>query len=273
MKFDMGRAWDDTTSLLSANRTLLSIVAGVFFFLPYAALMMFLPQQMAALQNPASDDPEAMGEAMMAFYADYWWVFLVLGLIQAVGMLALLYLLSDRSRPTLGEALSHGAKYLLTYIGAQILQGIAFVVLVMIPFVIAQAGSVTAAVLVGFVVALVCIYVFVKFSLSTPVIAIESQGNPLTALKRSWVLTKGNSLRIFLFYVLLFIAMMVLSIVLSFIVGIVFAIGGEQLALIGNGLFSGFINALLVTVFAAVLAAIYKQLAGPSTAAVTETFE
>lgn len=273
MKFDMGRAWNDTTRLLSANRSLLSIVAGVFFFLPYAALMMFLPQQMAAFQAPAGADPEAMGEAMMGFYADYWWVFVVVGLIQAVGIIALLYLLSDRRRPTLGEALGQGLKYLLTYIGAQLLQGLAIAVLFAIPFVIAHAGSTTVAVLLGLALLVAAIYLFTKFSLSTPVIAIESQGNPLTALSRSWSLTKGNSLRIFLFYLLLFIAMMVASMVLSVIVGLVFAIGGAEVAMIGNGLFSGLVNALLVTVFAAVLAAVYQQLAGPSTEAYENTFE
>lgn len=273
MKFDMGRAWNEATNLLSANRSLLAVVAGVFFFLPYAALMMFLPKQMAALQGPTSGNPEAMTEAMMSLYADIWWIFLVIGLIQAVGMIALLYLLSDRTRPTLGEALKHGFKYLLTYIGAQILQGILFLVLAVIPFVVAQAGSVTAAVLLGILVAVAFAYLFTKLSLSLPIIAIESQGNPLTALTRSWALTKGNSVRIFLFYVLLFIAMMVISAVLSFIIGIVFAIGGTEIAMIGNGLFSGLVNAVVVTVFAAVLAAVYRQLAGPSAEAVSEAFE
>lgn len=273
MKFDMGRAWNETTNLLSANRSLLAVVAGVFFFLPYAAVMMFLPQQMAALQAPTTGNPEAMGEAMMSLYASIWWVFVLIGLIQAVGMLALLYLLSDRTRPTLGEALRHGFKYLLTYIGAQILQGLLFLVLILIPFLAAHAGSVTVAVLLGILIAVVFVYLFTKLSLSTPVIAIESQANPLTALTRSWSLTKGNSVRIFLFYLLLFIAMMVISTVLSFIVGIVFAIGGTEIAMIGNGLFSGLVNAVIVTVFAAVLAAVYRQLAGPSAEAVSEAFE
>ena len=273
MKFDMGRAWNEATNLLSANRSLLVVVAGVFFFLPYAALMMFLPQQMAALQAPTSGNPEAMSEALLSIYASIWWVFLLIGLVQAVGMLALLYLLSDRARPTLGEALKHGFKYLLTYIGAQILQGILFLVLILIPFVAAHAGAVTVAVILGILILVAFVYLFTKLSLSIPVIAIESQGNPLTALTRSWSLTKGNSLRIFLFYLLLFIAMLVISAVFSFIVGIVFAIGGGQIAMIGNGLSSGLINAVMVTVFAAVLAAVYRQLAGPSAQAVSEAFE
>ena len=45
----------------------------------------------------------------------------------------------------------------------------------------------------------VMIYLFIKFALTAPVIAIEGERNPIKALARSWKLTKGNSFRIVLF--------------------------------------------------------------------------
>ena len=38
MKFDLDTAWKDTMGLLTRNLGLLAVVAGVFFFLPYAGL-------------------------------------------------------------------------------------------------------------------------------------------------------------------------------------------------------------------------------------------
>ena len=37
MKFDMGKAWNDTVAILSANREVLLVLAGVFFLLPALA--------------------------------------------------------------------------------------------------------------------------------------------------------------------------------------------------------------------------------------------
>ena len=104
-------------------------------------------------------------------------------------------------------------------------------------------------------------------------IAIERETNPLTALGRSWRLTKGNSVRLFFFMVLLLIAIVVIGGVVSMVVGLVFALFGATAALIGQAIVSGLLNAIWVVLFLAVLAAIHHQLAGPSTETVRETFE
>lgn len=274
MKFDMGRAWNDAIALLTGNKDVVLVVAGVFFFLPYFALMLFIPQEMAALQDPgAQADPEKMMEMLSGFYASYWWAFVVLGLLQAVGMLGLMTLLTDRRRPTLGQALVMGMKYLLTYIGAQLLQGMLIGLLIVIPIgLAAAAGSVGLAVLLGLVAVIAAIYLFVKFSLSTPVIAVEQTANPISALGRSWQLTKGNSLRIFAFYALLFVAFMVVGGVISIVVGVVFALMGSEAAMIGNGFVSALMNAVYAALFAGILVGIHRQLAGDGTT-VSEAFE
>lgn len=275
MKFDMSAAWSEAMRLIAANRQVVAVVAGVFFFLPYLIFMLLFMNQMAALEaaQAGNPDPEAMGEAMMGFYGDIWWVVLLAAVVQGIGMLGLLALLTDRSRPTVGEALKTGAKLVLTYLGAQMLISVILGLLILVPIAVGTAASVTAGVLLGAAAAVVFVYLFIKFLLTPAVIAIERQANPLSALGRSWRLTSGNSLRIFLFVFLLFIAVAVVGGVFSMIAGLIFALGGPETSLIGQAVMSGLVNAVFYVIFLGVLAAIYRQLAGPSDAAVRETFD
>lgn len=274
MKFDMSAAWSEALRLISANRQVITIVAGVFFFLPYVAFMLLFANQMAALEGAqaSNPDPDAMGAAMMAFYGDVWWVILLFMVVQGIGMLGLLTLLTDRSRPTVGAALASGAKLFLPYFGAQLLMGVLFGLLLLVPIAVGAGVSVGAGVLLGIAAAVGFVYLFVKFLLTPAVIAIERQANPISALGRSWQLTKGNSLRIFLFIFLLFLAVMIVGGVFSMIIGLLFALAGAEAAVIGQALVSGLVNAVFYVIFLGVLAAIYRQLAGTSGEAVHETF-
>ncbi len=276
MKFDMSAAWSEAMRLIAANRDVVLIVAGVFFFLPYAAFAMIVGDQMTAIQAGASGgeaDPGAAMEAMMSFYGSIWWLVLLMTIIQALGMLGLLALLKDRSRPTVGQALALGAKSLLPYLVAQILVSLILVVIVMIPFAIGAGVSVAAGVIVGLVAFVAAVYLFTKFSLVPAVIVIDRILNPITALGRSWRLTKGNSFRLFLFYFLLVVAIMVVGIVISIVIGLVFALAGSEAALIGNALVAGLLNAVWATLLLAALAAAHRQLAGERPETVSETFE
>ena len=131
MKFDMSKAWSDATAMIGANAKTIAIVAGVFFFLPYLALMLLVPE-MGASGGMGGDtqDPDAAMNAVMGLYAQYWWVFVLLILLQAIGSLGLLALLTDRSRPTVGEALGVGMKALLPYIGTLIIMVVIVAVVV-----------------------------------------------------------------------------------------------------------------------------------------------
>jgi hypothetical protein len=276
MKFDMSAAWSEAMRLIAGNRDVVLIVAGVFFFLPYVGFTMLMGDRMAGLQASAESgntDPETAMAAMMSIYGSVWWVILLLTLLQGIGMLGLLALLKDRSRPTVGEALTIGVKSLLPYLAAQILAGLLMMILLVIPFVIGQAGSVGIAVLVGLIAFVAVIYLFTKFSLVPPVVVVDRVFNPLTALGRSWRLTKGNSFRLWLFYFLLIVAVIVVGMVLSIVVGLVFALAGPETALIGNALVAGLLNAAWATLFLAALAAAHRQLAGGTPEAVGETFE
>ena len=275
MKFDMTAAWSEAMRLVAANRQVIAVVAGVFFFLPYLAFMLIFMNQVAELEaaQAANSDPEAMGQAMMGFYGDIWWFVLLAMAIQGIGMLGLLTLLTDRSRPTVGEALKAGLRMFLPYFGAQLLLSVLFGLMILVPIAVGAGGSVAAGLLLGLIAAVLFCYLFTKFVLTPAVIAIERESNPLSALGRSWRLTKGNSLRIFLFIFLLFLAVGIVGGVVSMVIGLILALGGAQASLIGQAVVSGLINAVFYVIFLGVLAAIYRQLAGPSPETVRETFE
>ena len=273
-KLDMGKAWSTATEMIATNRDVMLIIVGVFVFLPNLALMLFMGDSAQALQAQAAGDPEQAMAAMTEFYSSIALPMIVISLVQAVGVMALLSLLNDARRPTVGEAIKIGLACLLPYIAVQLIQGLIFALLILIPVSIgAAAGSVAIGVLIGIVAVAAAVYIWIKFSLTAPVLAIEGVRNPLAALKRSWALTKGNSLLIFAFFLLLIGAFMIISVIVSMVFGVLFALMGGEVALIGNGIVSAAVNALLAMVMVAALAAIHRQLTGGSSEAVVEAFE
>ena len=272
MKFDMNLAWREASGMVSVNAQVLAIIAGVFFFLPSFAMALFAP-----MPEPTTGMDETQAMKMVgAYYSEAApWLILV-GIAQAIGVLALLALLTDRRRPTVGEALKSGAVSFLPYFAAQLLLGVAVALAFVVIIGAATAsGSVALAAILfplGFVG---LVYVMTKTSLTAPVIVIDGLRNPIRALSRSWNLTKGNSLRLFGFYFLVFLAFIVIMIVISMIVGLIstIALGAGMLSQIANGIMSGFAGALLVVYFVAIIASAHRQLSGSSPEAISQTFE
>lgn len=266
MKLDLSAAWDGAMKMLAANREMVLVLAGVFFLVPYLAFSLFLPDPMAqAGAAGAEPDMDAMSAQIVAFYAESWWALLLLSLIQSVGAIAVLTVLGDGERPTVGEAVGRGVRLLPTQFAAQILAGLAaFAPVILLIGIGAASGSPAIAIVLGLLGVPIGLYLIVKFSMSSPAIAIERVINPIAALRRSWHLTKGNSFRLFAFYLLLVIAFLIVSAIVSLIGGLVFALGGEHAALIGNGIVAALINAGFACVAYAVLASLHKRLAAPS---------
>ena len=268
-KFDSNAAWNSAVRMLKANGNVVAVVAGVFFFLPNLAVALVAPE----LANPMAEVPPAeTSEQAMAQLSHlgpgFFVTIVVLALIQAVGVLALLRLLTDREKPTVGEALKSGLGGLVPYLLAQIVQLVLSILLIGIPLGLVLASGMPALILIGIVLALVAfIFLFVRFSLLSPAIAIDRIHGPIAALKRSWQLTSGKVGRLALFFFLLFVAIMVVYLVGSMIFGLVFALMGESMAQVGQALIGSFINALFATVFMAIIAAVHRQLTASGEAA------
>jgi membrane-anchored glycerophosphoryl diester phosphodiesterase (GDPDase) len=291
MRFSMSTAWNDAMALMRGNREVLAVVAGVFFLLPTLVMaVVFAEEQaqaMAVLQamvqgQVLQEQPE------MALQAAPGW-FVAVGFcaffIQLLGYLALLALMDDRRRPTVGEAIGTAFKCLLPLIGAVILFIVGYIVCAIAVSLVfgvlgALLGAISGAVagLFGILAAIALIvgvfYVMVRLSLTLADIVLGDKMNPISAFAGSWRLTKGNSFRLFLFYLLLTIVYVVINMV---IFGVL--MGALSVALPGTagglvlGIVSGLIGALFGVIWTAVLAAVYRQLSGPSAHAVSEAFE
>ena len=179
-----------------------------------------------------------------------------------VGYLSVLVLLTDRSRPTVGEAIMRGLRCLPTVLAATVIGYFAMLFCIIL---ISVIGGILSAVLGGAGVALVFIAILAlvltavaRFSMTFPVVVVENTLNPIAALQRSWRLTRGNAFRLLGFYVLLFIAYVVITVLLMVVIGAATGIagGGEpgEATLMFTSVLAGAIGAVVGVIASAVLA-------------------
>ena len=279
MNFDSNRAWQDAMAATKACRTLLLPIAGVFFLIPSVASSFMLSdiqaQIFANLDN--RDVLNGIFEAEMGKILGISLLSMIAGF---VGYLSVLVLLTDRSRPTVGEAIMRGVRCLPTMLAATI---IGYFALMLGVIVISLIGGVLSAVLGGAAVALIIIATLalflaavVRFSMTLPVVVVESVFNPIAALQRSWRLTRGNAFKLLGFYALLFIAYVVITVLLMVVIGAASGLvsGGEagEVTLMFTSVLAGAIGAVVGVIASAVLAAVHAQLAGTQDPALKDTF-
>jgi len=235
---------------------------------------------LANLGNPAG--AQAVMQGMMGKVVG---LGLLTFVVQTTGYMALMALLTDRARPTVGQAIISAVKSLPSLIGAVIVAYIGLVLLAVVAVsliagIVAATGSAGLGWVLGLLALAFITWVLTKLSLTLPVIVVDRVANPVAALRRSWRLVSGNSLRVFVFYVLLAIGYMVVSIVFVMVLATLFGLGtmasgGPKAgtgAMVALGLVSGVIGTAVSVVFTSIVAAIHRQLAGPSTEVYGETF-
>lgn len=261
MKFDSNLAWKEATAAISANREVVIALAGVFFLLPGLVTALLFP----APEPTAGMDSKEAAAVIADYYTSMLPVLLPLVLFQAAGTLALLTLLTDRSRPTVGEAIGSGVKGIVPYVLAQILLGVGAGAVGGAVLALGSVTGLAALTVVGLtIVVMLVIYLGVKTSLVAPVVAVEGERNPVAALRRSWRLTSGNSLRLGVFYLLVGAVFLIVTSVIVAVVGIAAAlIGGAQAGAVAGAVVSSALNAVMVLYFVAIVAATHRQLAGP----------
>lgn len=271
MRFDSTRAWKDASAAVSKHRELMFALAGVFFLLPSFAMNLLVPK----FEPQPGLPPRVMIDQLGAFYASILPYAIAITLLQLVGTLTILTLFTDRTRPTVGEAIKLGGRGMLPCLAAQLLIGmgigIGFMLLVVLGSASGSGGVMSLLVLIGIGAA---IWAWTQFSLVPPVVAVERVFNPIAALSRSWQLMRGNVGRVLLFYVLLLIAFGAIAAITMLVMGTVVAMAlpaeGAQIA---SALISSVLTAVLALYLVAVLAAVHRQLAGPSADATARTFE
>lgn len=267
MTFDSNQAWKRAVRRISANRETTLTIAGVFFFLPQLMLALFFPQP-----EPTAAMSEQQVYALVTdYYVSALPAMIPAVLCQALGTLALLALVSQRARPTVGEALGQGLRGIGPYLLAQVIFGVAIGVIGGLVLLIFAMGG-TAGIAVGLALVLMAvIYAGVRVSLTAPLIAVEGGRNPVAALIRSWQLTQGNAWRILAFYALFVIASLIIIMIASLVIGIPLQlVANAELSAVVMGVVSAALSAVMALFFVALVGSVYRQLAGdPADTAIT----
>ena len=259
-KLDMGKAWTDAMGLVRANRELVGVLAGLFLFLPMFVLCSAVLGSDLDMGAPGTQpDPEKAMAQIQAVLASNWWAFLIAIIGPLCGEIAILALLGDRTRPTVGEVLRQIPRLFVSMFAAQFLVGLVkqaplFLgapLVAMLPF-----GGLLVLMGLGF-------FLSVRLTLTSAVIVIDKRLNPLAAMARSWRLTAGNSAVLMVFYAVLTALALVIALLLIVTTGLIFAALGERAALIGNAAVIGVMLAGYYAVNHALSAAIHRQLAQP----------
>jgi hypothetical protein len=271
LRFDSNRAWTQATAAIRANREVVFALAGVFFLLPSLALALLFPQPEPA----AGADEAAMMAQAAAYYSKALPVALPMAVLQAAGTLGLLTLLTDRARPTVGQAIRAGFGALLPYIASQVILGMALGMLFLIGGGVLGAARVPALTLIGGIaMAAILAVIVTRFALTAPVVAIDKWRNPLAALRRAWQLTAGNTGRVLVFFALILLAFAIVMMVVTGLSGIVLALLlPAKFAALAAAVISSTLGAGMVLVLVACLAATHAQLAGDPAEGVGAAFE
>lgn len=270
-RLDSLAAWRTASSLVSANRDMLLAIAGVFFMLPSLAFAVIVPEP----EMPAGAD----NAAMMRLVSDYYYAalpyLLAVTVLQMAGMITLQIVMTDRARPTVAQAIRRGFAATLPYLLAQLLFGLALGVGIGVAMTLATLSGIAALGLVIAVVAMVvAAHLFLRFLLIAPVLANEPSRNPVAILRRSWELTRGQSGRMLGFFGMALLLFLVISSLILMFVGMLLAIVAEgEVERVLAAAVSSALTAVALVYFAGMMAAVYRQFAGPPPSEASAVFE
>jgi len=276
MSFDLNMVWSRGIKLVSGNLQLLIVIAGVFLLLPTVALYLLVPE-FQTLADPGAD-PQILAERMNEFLGPLPGTFGLLTLIQFAGYGAMMALIGP-DRPTVAQALGAGIKIVPSTLMILILFGIAYMIgamIIMLPIaLIAGAAGSSSAVLIGIVPVLVFVaWLAGRLSQSMPVMVLEGKLNPISAMLTSFRMTKAYQWQIMLFWVVLTVAFIVISLLFNGGVGLIAALFGTgTIALLIVGLANGATSMASGMIITGVATAMHEQLAGLSLSTIKDTFE
>jgi hypothetical protein len=243
MKLSYSAAWQETLAMLRAHGSTIAAVAGVFLFLPALLVGYLLPR-------PEADDIGRLIALMLEYAGQNGHWLLLEGLVNMVGILAILRLVFPRGNPTVGGVIAAAAALLPFYFLANILT--------------------TLAIGIGFALLIVPgLYLIGRLATVGPAMVAEERRNPIDAIRRSFELTRGNGWAVAGLVLIVVVAGAVAMGALNSVLGIIFMlIAGEDLGRFLVLMLTSATGAAFATVLALLYAGIYRRLsAGDSTAA------
>ena len=271
MKLDINLAWQRASAAVAANREVLAGLAGVFILLPRLAFELFATP---APNTHTGMDLDAMAQAMQTYYASVGPWLLAVAVVETTGTLALLTLFTDRTHPTVGQAIRRGALCVIPYLLAQLLfvLGLGIVGGTVLGLASASGSKQLAGVVLGTIL-FWAIFAGVRLVLLAPAIVVDRARGPLAAIGRSWRLTRRNAGRIFGLLVLFVVAMGVTLLAASGGVGSLGAlVAGPDAARIAVAVVTSILSSIFTVYLVAVIAEIHRQLAAPSAGPIERPF-
>lgn len=257
MALSLNRAWDDTQRFIKREAALVVPIALALMVMPSALFELVAPERATAETAPG---PWLLALPVFA-------LFTLLGSL-TITRLAFMDGLS------VGEALSVAARRLIVAIGASLLLLVAAMLAMMpiapllptAPGAAANIGGGAALFMMVYASALFAgaFFLFVRLLLVNVVIMAEPVG-PIEALKRSFRLTNGYFLPFMALLILFLIASLVVGGAVSLAGGAVFVglgriVGMENIGRALLALASGAVSAALSVYFVVMLTMIYRQL-------------
>ena len=236
MQFSYSAVWDDTVRMLRTNASLLLAVAGTFLFLPAVVAGFAAPQPTGNVTV----------EALATYIGDNWLLLLAVNFIGVTGNLALLILVLDRGRPTVGGAIRAAVMLLPFYFVASLLSG--FIIL---------AGLI-ALILPG-------MYAIGRLAVLGPVMVVEGRRGAVDAVRRTLAVTKGHGWAVIGLLMLELIAFYIVNFAATTVLGSLFLLidharGGPGIGALLTLILEGALGAVFSTVLIVLVASVYRRL-------------
>lgn len=208
---DIGRVFATSWAMLRQRFWLLLGMFAVFFAIQMVGSMMLgivlavMGAAGAVGIGAGFDDPASitgMSIFLIAFMVLFYGAYLVLVLAQQAAMVTIASPLEDAS---FSSAMARGFKSALPFFVISVILAIGYFALGALVFAVAGVaglGGGTAGGIVGVILLLlfmpVMVYLGCRFAVLVPVVAVDQVFNPIAAIRRSWAVTQGRVLGIFL---------------------------------------------------------------------------
>jgi hypothetical protein len=257
----ISKAWDETSDVLSRDGKLIGTVALAAVLLP------------AAISGVIAPPPNLSGEQPPS------WMPVLTILVEIAGIVGQIAIMRLALGPatSVGEAITHGLKRLLSAFGAILLFAFPLaIVLAIVLTAFAGPGKLEAMAAGGppdpalvpaiLIWALLVLAILVRFQMILPVATAED-GGPIHIFRRSWELTAGHYWRLLGFLALVCLVAIVVLFTAQITGGLLAqALFGEakplSISALVIALITGVVQTALMVVVATMTARIYAQLAG-----------
>ena len=259
----------------------LVIVFGLLAMIAVGGSMFAAAGMGAAMGGDVDQVAGGMGLGMIGMLAVFYLLYILIYMAQG---LAMAHFASPLVDSDIGASFATGFRGSLTMLGVVILLGLAYFVIALLFGIVgalfAMLGE-AAVILYALILVPAAIYVMCRICIIMPVVAVDGIRNPVTAIARTWNLTAGKVLAIFLS-------------LLAYIIAAVIVFGGLFLAFFGSmqsyqesammggetgvgsmiGFFLGVavVGLAFAAAGAALVSAIHSKLSDMGTATLSETF-